>query len=108
MQFKHKAVTLAMVRRMILYLALGVTSHDFFDVPYGRVLALNERGREIFAACRNSTLEYGTSLAALEKQSARAARISEPERNAVTLQQMCVSGRAEFRNEYRREIVLSR
>ena len=108
LQFKHKAVTLARVRRMILYLALGVTSHDFFDVPYGRVLALNERGREIFAACRNSTLEYGTSLAALEKQSARAARISELERNAVTLQQMCVSGRAEFRNEYRRKIVLSR
>lgn len=107
-QFKHKAVTLARVRRMILYLALGVTSHDFFDVPYGRVLALNERGREIFAACKNNTLEYGTSLASLEKLSARAARISELERNAVTLQQMCVSGRAEFRNEYRRKIVLSR
>ena len=106
--FKHKAVTLARVRRMILYLALGVTSHDFFEVPYGRILALNERGREIFASCRESTLKYGTSLASLEKISPRAARISELERNAAAFQQMCVKGRVDLKSEYTRKIVLSR
>lgn len=106
--FKHKAITLARVRRTIMYLALGVTSHDFFDVPYGRVLALNDRGREIFSACKNTELEYGTSLANLEKLSSRAARISELERNAVSFQQLCVKGKPEFKSEYTRKIVLSR
>ncbi|WP_295151914.1 nucleotidyltransferase family protein [uncultured Ruminococcus sp.] len=106
--FKHKAVTLARVRRMILYLALGVTSRDFFDVPYGRVLALNDRGREIFSACKEPVLKYGTSLAGLEKLSSRAARISELERSAVTFQQLCVKGSPDFKSEYTRKIVLSR
>ncbi|EXM37681.1 tRNA(Met) cytidine acetate ligase [Ruminococcus albus] len=107
-QFKHKAVTLARVRRMMMYLALGVTSHDFFDVPYGRILALNDRGREIFSACGNMTMKYATSMAELEKLSSRAARISELERNAATFQQMCVSGSPEFKSEYTRKIVLTR
>lgn len=106
-QFKHKAITLARVRRMIMYLALGVTSHDFFDVPYGRILALNDKGREIFSACRGMTMKYSTSLAELEKLSPRAARISELERNAAAFQQMCVSGRPEFVSEYTRKIVLT-
>ncbi|MBQ8968002.1 nucleotidyltransferase family protein [Ruminococcus sp.] len=106
--FKHKAITLARVRRIMIYLAIGVTSHDLFDVPYGRVLALNERGREIFAACKNAPMDYGTSLANLEKLSSRAARISELERNAVTLQQLCVKGSPNFISEYTRKIVLSR
>ena len=107
-QFKHKAITLARVRRMIMYLALGVTSHDLFDVPYGRILALNDRGREILSAGGEHSIPFGTSLAELEKASSRAARISELERNAVTLQQMCVKGRPDFKNEYTRKIVLSR
>ncbi len=91
-----------------MYLALGVTSHDFFDVPYGRILALNDRGREIFSACGNMTMKYATSLAELEKLSSRAARISELERNVATFQQMCVSGSPEFKSEYTRKIVLTR
>lgn len=106
--FKHKSITLARVRRMIMYLALGITSHDFFDVPYGRILALNDRGREIFSACRGMTMKYSTSLAELEKLSPRAARISELERNAAAFQQMCVSGSPEFKSEYTRKIVLTR
>lgn len=104
--FKNKSITLARVRRTILYLALDVTSRDFFDVPYGRILALNERGREIFAACDNSTLDYNTSLTKLEKLSSQAKRISLLERNAVTLQQMSVKGEPEFVSEYTRKIVL--
>lgn len=104
-QFKHKAITLARVRRIIMYLALDVTSRDFFDVPYGRILAFNERGKEIFSACRNGTMEYGTSLANLEKLSSRAARISQLERNAVSLQQLCINGKPDFKNEYTRKIV---
>lgn len=106
-QFKHKAITLARVRRIIMYLALDVTARDFFDVPYGRILAFNERGKEIFSACKNSSMEYGTSLANLEKLSSRAARISQLERNAVSLQQLCVKGKPDFKNEYTRKIVLT-
>lgn len=106
--FKNKSVTLARVRRMLLYLALDVTSRDFFDVPYGRILALNERGREIFAACDKGTLDYNTSLAKLEKLSSQAKRISQLERNAVTLQQLSVKGSPDFVSEYTRKIVLVR
>ena len=106
--FKHKSITLARVRRIIMYLALGVTSRDFFDVPYGRILAFNERGKEIFSVCKNGSMEYGTSLANLEKLSSRAARISELERNAVSLQQLCVKGKPDFKNEYTRKIVPTR
>lgn len=106
--FKNKSITLARVRRMILHLALDVTSRDFFDVPYGRILALNERGREIFAACDKGTLDYNTSLAKLEKISSQAKRISQLERNAVTLQQLSVKGAPDFISEYTRKIVLQR
>ena len=93
---------------MLMYLALGVTSRDLFDVPYGRILALNDRGREILAASLDTNVVYDTSLSKLEKISSRAARISELERSAVSLQQLSVKGRPEFISDYTRKIVLLR
>lgn len=106
--FKNRSITLARVRRMIMYLSLGVTSRDLFDVPYGRILAFNDRGREILAASRETSVGYDTSLSKLEKISSRAARISELERCAVNLQQLSVKGRPDFVSDYTRKIVLLR
>ena len=106
--FKNKSITFARIRRMLMYLALGVTSRDLFDVPYGRILALNDRGREILAASLDTNVVYDTSLSKLEKISSRAARISELERSAVNLQQLSVKDRPEFISDYTRKIVLLR
>ncbi len=107
--FKNKSVTLARVRRMILNITLGIRADDFFDIPYGRILAFNKRGSEILAIAKGkSTLMYDTSLAELEKISSQAARISELEQRAVSLQQLCVKGEPEFISEYTRKITICR
>lgn len=106
--FKSRDITLARVRRMLIHLALGVRRRDIFPVPYGRILAFNERGREILANAENRTLLYDTSLKKLERSSSQAQRISQLERNAVRLQELATELKPEFSNEYRRKISISR
>lgn len=106
MKLKNKSVTLARIRRMILHLALGVKRTDMFSVPYGRILALNNRGREILSAAKNRTLVYDTSLTKLEAVSKEARRISLLEQRAAALQQLSAQDVTGLQNEYTRKITI--
>lgn len=103
---KSKDITMARIRRMVMHLALGICDQDMHvPVPYGRILALNEKGAEILAAAKNRTLDYDTSLSKLEKD-IDCRRVAMLECNAVRLREVC-AGDA-FSNEYTRQIVLTK
>lgn len=103
---KSRDITMARIRRLIMHLALGICDADMHvAVPYGRILALNERGAEILAAAKDRTLGYDTSLTKLEKDF-DCRRVAMLECNAVRLREMCAG--EEFKNEYTRKIVLTK
>ena len=101
---KSKNITMARLRRIIMYAVLGVKKSDFVSPPYARILAFNSRGAEVLAKCRNSVLPIDTSLKALENSSENARRIVHLENNAVSFQDACVIGEYAPENEYRRKI----
>lgn len=101
---KSKNITMARLRRIVMYAVLGAEKSDFFSPPYIRVLALNSRGAEILAKCKNSVLPIDTSLKALENTSEKAARIIRLENNAVSFQQACATGDYLPKNEYRTSV----
>jgi hypothetical protein len=97
---------MARIRRMVMHLALGICELDMHvPVPYGRILALNEKGAQILAAAKNRTLEYDTSLSKLEKD-IDSRLVAMLECNAVRLREICAGD--EFSNEYTRKIVLTK
>lgn len=65
---KSKRYPMARLRRILLDLLIGIKPENTDNPPpYGRILALNERGRDILTAAKNAgtTLPYSTSLAKL-------------------------------------------
>ena len=66
---------MARLRRILLNMIIGVRSEDLKILPpYARILAMNERGREILAECSNSKIPISTSpakLAAAGKEAER-------------------------------------
>ncbi|MBR6107857.1 MAG: nucleotidyltransferase family protein [Oscillospiraceae bacterium] len=68
LNIKSKRYPMARIRRILLTLLIGIRPEDTQNPPpYGRILALNERGRDILNAAKNAgtTLPYATSLAKL-------------------------------------------
>ena len=54
---KTKRYTMARIRRIMLSLLIGITKTDMKQLPpYGRILAFNERGKEILAKAKNVEL----------------------------------------------------
>ncbi|WP_124101130.1 nucleotidyltransferase family protein [Ruminococcus sp. Marseille-P6503] len=104
---KSRNITMARLRRIALYLVLGVKSSDLIDVPYIRILAFNGRGKEILARCKSALLPVDTSLKRLEQTSVYAARVSQLEQNAVRLQYFCSNRKEPYISDYQRKISLS-
>ena len=103
---KSKDITMARVRRMLMHLTLGITHGDMaVPVPYGRILALNEKGAAILVAAKNRTINYDTSLARLERDDA-CKRTAFLECAAVKLREM--SAGEPYSNEYTQKIVLTK
>ena len=101
---KSKNITMARLRRIMMYALLGAKKADIFSPPYIRVLALNSRGAEILGKCKNSILPIDTSLRALEKTSEKAARIIRLENNGVSFQHACAVGDYLPKNEFRTSV----
>lgn len=78
---KTKRYPMARLRRILLNLLVGVTKQDIQNPPpYGRILAINQRGCEILAAAKGkSTLPFATSLAKLADLGDAAKRCAELE-----------------------------
>ena len=103
---KSRDMTMSRVRRLIMHILLDITHSDMtFPVPYGRILALNEKGAQILAHSQNKTLCYDTSLKNLER-TAEGTRTAMTEKCAVRLRELC-SGEP-FSNEYTKKIVLTK
>ncbi len=78
---KTKRYTMARIKRILLNMLIGVKKSDLEILPpYIRVLAVNERGRDILSAAKeNSKIPFGSSLARLAAESDEAKRFAEIE-----------------------------
>ncbi len=103
---KTKRFTMARIRRVILSLLIGIKKSDMNEFPpYIRVLALNERGREILAAAKKkSVIPWGTSLAKLSKESAAAKRFAELESRASDIYGLAFKHILPSETDYRKKI----
>lgn len=82
---KSKSCTMAKVKRVILSLLLGIPKNTGFP-PYARVLAFNERGREVLSLTKKTKkIPVGTSLAKLGRLNADAHCFAELESRATDI-----------------------
>ena len=68
LSIKSKRYPMSRIRRILLDLLIGIRPEDTQNPPpYGRILAISERGRDILTAAKKAgtILPYGTSLAKL-------------------------------------------
>ena len=104
---KSRNITMARLRRIGLYLVLGVKKSDILAPPYIRILAFNGMGKEILACCKNPLLPMDTSLRRLEQTSDYSGRVSQLEQNAVKFQYFCGDFTDAYINDYQRKITLT-
>lgn len=77
---KTKRYTMARLRRILMNMIIGITADDQKILPpYAKILALNERGREILAKCKNGRIPASTSLSKLAQTGENAARFAQIE-----------------------------
>lgn len=85
---KSKRYTMARIRRILLDLLIGIRPKDTdAPPPYGRILALSERGRDILSAAKQAgtTLPYATSLAKLAELGSACKECSDLEARATAV-----------------------
>ncbi len=101
---KSKRYPMARLRRVLLDLLIGIRrEHTQSPPPYGRILALNERGRDILAASKSAgaVLPCSTSPAKLSRLGGACAECAELEARATAIyglaQQTIGAADAEYR-----------
>ena len=105
---KTKRYTMARIRRIILSLLIGITREDTEILPpYGRILALNERGREVLAAAKGiAEIPFGTSLAKLAEKNRKAGRFAFLEGRASDIYGLCLDNITSAQNDFRAKIII--
>ena len=105
---KSKWVTMARIRRILLYALLGIRKEDFRQkIPYARILAFNRKGTELLRLCKiRSEIPVNTSLAELRGSSAAAERFAELETNTAHLYGLAQKQITSAETEFRRKIQL--
>ena len=76
------------IRRILLDLLIGIRPEDTQNPPpYGRILALSERGRDILTAAKKSgtTLPFATSLSKLSELNEQCRACAELEARATAV-----------------------
>ena len=88
--------------------AAGVTKEDMEQLPpYGRILAFNERGREILAKAKNhATIPYAASIAKLSQLSDIAERFAELEIKASDIYGLALETVTSAQKDYRAKIMI--
>ncbi|MBQ1340379.1 MAG: nucleotidyltransferase [Ruminococcus sp.] len=105
---KNKRYTMARIRRIILSLLIGIKKDDL-DVlpPYGRILAFNERGREILAASKSKArIPFAVSIAKLAETSPAAKRFAELEIRASDIYGLALGAINSAQKDYRAKIMI--
>lgn len=105
---KSKRYTMARIKRIMLSLLIGITKEDMEQMPpYGRILAINERGREILAQAKSmASIPYGTSLAKLGQLSPVAERFAELEVRASDVYGLALEKITSAQKDYRAKIMI--
>ncbi|MCQ2469147.1 MAG: nucleotidyltransferase [Ruminococcus sp.] len=105
---KTKRYTMARIRRIMLKLLIGVKKDDMSQLPpYGRILAFNERGREILAKAKNvAKIPYAASLAKLSQVSDIAERFVELEIRASDIYGLALDTVTSAQKDYRAKIMI--
>ncbi len=105
---KTKCYTMARIRRILLSALIGMTKEDQRHYPpYARVLAFNERGREILGRAKNkSSIEIGTSLSKLAETGKTAANFVRLEENASNVYGLAQGMISSAQQDYRAKIVM--
>ncbi len=105
---KTKRYTMARIRRIMLKLLIGVKKDDMSQLPpYGRILAFNERGREILAKAKNvAKIPYAASLAKLSQVSEIAERFVELEIRASDIYGLALDTVTSAQKDYRAKIMI--
>lgn len=106
---KTKCYTMARIKRVILSLLIGITKADTAVLPpYARVIALNEKGREILALTKKTKkIPVGMSLAKLGRLNRDAARSAELESRAADIYALAFENIRAAGEDYRAKIVIS-
>lgn len=101
LSIKAKNMTLARIRRVVLYSLLGIKRSDFSLPLYGRVLAANSRGAEILSLTKGrSAIPVSPSLSKLSASGAGESRLAQLAGTAARFQQLCGSGVREYPDEF--------
>ena len=105
---KTKRYTMARVRRIMLSILLGITKEDMrYLPPYGRILAFNEKGREILSQAKGKTaIPYAASIAKLSRISETAERFAEVEMRASDVYGLSLETVTSAQKDYRAKIMI--
>ncbi len=105
---KTKRYTLARIKRIILSLLIGITAEDMTHMPpYGRILAMNENGREILAEAKGrAVIPYAVSLAKLAQRNRVSARFAELEGRASDVYGLALDNIMSAQNDFRAKIMI--
>lgn len=105
---KNKRYTMARIRRVILSLLIGITKNDMRELPpYGRILAFNNRGREILALSKEKAkIPFAVSIAKLSGASAAAKRFAELEIRASDVYGLALGSIDSAQKDYRAKIMI--
>ncbi len=105
---KTKRYTMARIRRIMLSLLIGITKEDMKQLPpYGRILAFNERGREILAQAKDvASIPYAASIAKLSQLSEVAERFAELEIRASDIYGLALETVTSAQKDYRAKIMI--
>ena len=105
---KTKRYTMARIRRIMLSLLIGITKDDMKNLPpYGRILAFNERGREILARAKDSAkIPFASSIAKLSQLGIQAERFAELEIRASDIYGLSLETVTSAQKDYRAKIMI--
>jgi predicted nucleotidyltransferase len=105
---KTKRYTMARIKRILLSMLIGITREDMTHMPpYGRILAFNDRGREILAAAKGkAVIQYGSSLAKLSQKNRVTRRFAELEGKASDIYGLALETVTSAADDYRARIAI--
>ncbi len=99
LEVKSKNFTLARVRRAVLNIILGLKKCDFdYSPPYARILAFNEKSREIISEIRNY-FPINMSLNALSQVNSICKKFAEFDKKATDIYTLSLKSQ-ERKNEF--------
>lgn len=106
MSIKTKRYTMARIKRILLNMLIGVKKSDLETLPpYGRILAVTERGRDILSKAKNTgKIPFATSLSKLAQTSDDAERFAKLEGTASDIYALSQTKIGKGQSDYKARI----